>query len=63
MEKFSRWLRSICTILLSRNGEADRVKAIGYMEQAVAVLEEHGDLDSDRDDVRLCAENAPNCIT
>ncbi|EMD41466.1 hypothetical protein CERSUDRAFT_128264 [Gelatoporia subvermispora B] len=39
--KFSRWLRAICTILLSRNTAADRAKAIGYAEQAVTVLEEH----------------------
>ncbi|KAH7925693.1 SPO22-domain-containing protein [Leucogyrophana mollusca] len=44
IEKFSRWLRSTCTILLSRNTSTDRTKAIGYMEQAIAVLEEHGDL-------------------
>jgi len=43
VEKFSRWLRAICTILLSRNSPADRAKALGYVEQAVAVLEEHSD--------------------
>jgi len=41
VEKFSRWLRAICTILLSRNSAADRTKAIGYVEQAVNVLGEH----------------------
>ncbi|KAI0719068.1 meiosis protein SPO22/ZIP4 like-domain-containing protein [Cerioporus squamosus] len=41
VEKFSRWLRAICTILLSRNSAADRTKAIGYVEQAVGVLQEH----------------------
>ncbi|RPD58497.1 hypothetical protein L227DRAFT_189115 [Lentinus tigrinus ALCF2SS1-6] len=41
VEKFSRWLRAICTILLSRNAAADRTKAIGYVEQAVGVLQEH----------------------
>ncbi|KAH0838692.1 hypothetical protein J3R83DRAFT_7020 [Lanmaoa asiatica] len=44
LEKFSRWLRSICTILLSQGTVADRSKAIQYMEQASAVLEEHGNL-------------------
>jgi len=44
LEKFSRWLRSICTILLSQGIVADRSKAIQYMEQASAVLEEHGNL-------------------
>ncbi|KAI0762520.1 meiosis protein SPO22/ZIP4 like-domain-containing protein [Fomes fomentarius] len=41
VEKFSRWLRAICTILLSRNSAPDRTKAIGYVEQAVGVLQEH----------------------
>ncbi|KAI9059547.1 hypothetical protein FKP32DRAFT_1657351 [Trametes sanguinea] len=41
IEKFSRWLRAICTILLSRSSPADRTKAIGYVEQAVGVLQEH----------------------
>ncbi|KAH9947352.1 meiosis protein SPO22/ZIP4 like-domain-containing protein [Amylocystis lapponica] len=41
VEKFARWLRAICTILLSRNSAADRTKAIGYVEQAVEVLEGH----------------------
>ncbi|KAH7906954.1 meiosis protein SPO22/ZIP4 like-domain-containing protein [Hygrophoropsis aurantiaca] len=49
VEKFSRWLRSTCTILLSRNMSSDRMKAIGYMEQAIAVLEEHGDLRTTKD--------------
>ena len=40
IEKFSRWLRTICTILLSRNSQADRLKAINYVEQALTVLEE-----------------------
>lgn len=44
LEKFSRWLRSICIILLSQGTVADRLKAIQYMEQASAVLEEHGNL-------------------
>ncbi|KAI9566962.1 meiosis protein SPO22/ZIP4 like-domain-containing protein [Boletus coccyginus] len=44
LEKFSRWLRSICTILLSQGTVADRSKAMQYMEQASAVLEEHGNL-------------------
>ncbi|OBZ78676.1 hypothetical protein A0H81_00254 [Grifola frondosa] len=40
VEKFSRWMRAICTILLSRNSAADRAKAIRYVEQAVNVLED-----------------------
>ncbi|KAK7461310.1 sporulation-specific protein 22 [Stygiomarasmius scandens] len=40
VEKFSRWLRAICTIILARNTPADRVKAIGYVEQAVSVMEQ-----------------------
>lgn len=50
VEKFSRWLRAICTILLSRNSSADRAKALRYVEQAVAVLEEHSD-DPDNENV------------
>ncbi|KAI0697156.1 hypothetical protein BC835DRAFT_1413864 [Cytidiella melzeri] len=41
VEKFSRWLRAICTILLSRNTQDDRTRAIGYVEQAITVLDEH----------------------
>ncbi|KAH9075682.1 hypothetical protein EDB83DRAFT_2218480 [Lactarius deliciosus] len=40
--KFARWLRAICTMLLARNTVPDRLKAIGYIEQAIVVLEEHG---------------------
>jgi hypothetical protein len=50
--KFSRWLRAICTILLSRNTHGDRTKAIGYVEQAIAVLEEHSEGDQDSEHVR-----------
>ena len=48
VEKFSRWLRAICTISLARNTPADKVKAIGYVEQALSVIEDH----SDNDEVR-----------
>jgi len=44
LDKFSRWMRSICSILLSKGTEPDRSKAIQYFEQASAVLEEHGNL-------------------
>ena len=40
LEKFSRWLRAICTILLSRDSGADRPRAIGFVEQAINVLKE-----------------------
>ncbi|KAF8168527.1 meiosis protein SPO22/ZIP4 like-domain-containing protein [Crassisporium funariophilum] len=43
VEKFSRWLRAICTISLARDTPADRVKAIGYVEQALGVIEAHSD--------------------
>ncbi|KAK0207833.1 hypothetical protein DFS33DRAFT_1408812 [Desarmillaria ectypa] len=36
IDKFSRWLRALCTIMIARN---DRLKAIGYIEQAVGVIE------------------------
>ncbi|KAF9467007.1 hypothetical protein BDZ94DRAFT_1212000 [Collybia nuda] len=45
VEKFSRWLRAICTIILARNSETDRVKAIGYVEQALAVIEDSSESD------------------
>jgi len=41
IEKFSRWLRAICSILLARNRPSDRVKALGYIEQAVEVIKDH----------------------
>ncbi|KAL1737725.1 hypothetical protein HDZ31DRAFT_51887, partial [Schizophyllum fasciatum] len=41
--KFSRWLRAICTIMLARADPADRLKAIGYVEQAVGVIEENNE--------------------
>ncbi|KAJ7115262.1 meiosis protein SPO22/ZIP4 like-domain-containing protein [Mycena epipterygia] len=45
VDKFSRWLRGICTIILARNTPADRLKAIGYVEQAVTVIEDNSDGD------------------
>ncbi|KAJ7160549.1 meiosis protein SPO22/ZIP4 like-domain-containing protein [Mycena crocata] len=45
VEKFSRWLRGICTIILARNTSADRLKAIGYVEQAVSVIEDNSEGD------------------
>ncbi|KAJ7585355.1 meiosis protein SPO22/ZIP4 like-domain-containing protein [Mycena floridula] len=45
IDKFSRWLRAICTIILARNDLGDRVKAIGYIEQAITVMEEHNESD------------------
>jgi len=45
VEKFSRWLRGICTIILARNTPSDRLKAIGYVEQAVTVIEENSEGD------------------
>ncbi|KDQ17571.1 hypothetical protein BOTBODRAFT_64038 [Botryobasidium botryosum FD-172 SS1] len=50
VEKFSRWMRAICSILLSRNRPSDRLKALGYIEQAVDVLKSTVG-SSDRDDV------------
>ena len=48
VEKFARWLRAICTIILARNTTTDRTKAIGYVEQALAVIEDHNDGDEVR---------------
>ena len=47
VEKFSRWLRAICTILLARNTLTDRAKAIGYVEQGVGVIEGNSQNESD----------------
>ncbi len=53
VEKFARWLRAISTILLARNSTSDRTKAVGYVEQAVAVLEEHSqNLQQEMENVR-----------
>ncbi|KAJ7088423.1 meiosis protein SPO22/ZIP4 like-domain-containing protein [Mycena belliarum] len=45
VDKFSRWLRGICTIMLARNTPPDRSKAIGYVEQALAVMEANNEGD------------------
>ncbi|KAH9487374.1 hypothetical protein JR316_0001449 [Psilocybe cubensis] len=47
VEKFSRWLRAICTISLSKDTTADRQKAIGYFEHAVTVLKDHHEGESE----------------
>jgi len=39
-DKFSRWLRALCSILLSRGRQSDRSAAQGYTEQALLVMEE-----------------------
>ncbi|KZP32796.1 SPO22-domain-containing protein [Athelia psychrophila] len=39
VDRFSRWLRAMCTILLSRNTLEDRAKALQYVEQASTVME------------------------
>jgi hypothetical protein len=44
-DKFSRWLRAIVGILLSRNRPSDRIKALGYVEQAIEVLKGNSDGD------------------
>lgn len=52
VEKFSRWLRATCSILLSRNTAPDRARAINYIEQAITVLDEHGEMSDDGGEVR-----------
>ncbi|KIM34318.1 hypothetical protein M408DRAFT_19240 [Serendipita vermifera MAFF 305830] len=42
IRKFSKWLRAICSILLSRGQFEDRSKALVYMNQAIDVLKIHG---------------------
>ncbi|CAA7266391.1 unnamed protein product [Cyclocybe aegerita] len=46
VEKFARWIRAICTICLAKDRATDRLKAIGYIEQALNVIEEHNDSDA-----------------
>jgi hypothetical protein len=47
MVKFSRWLRVLVNILLKRGNDADRVKAVGYVEQAAGVMASHTGEDVD----------------
>lgn len=57
-------MRAICTILLSRNSPDDRSKAIGYVEQAISVLEEHSDQQEDNEFVGmrlLCVRHTNRC--
>lgn len=46
LDKFSRWLRAICTILLARNSQSDRAKAINYVEQAASVMDDNSNGES-----------------
>ncbi|KAF6758826.1 meiosis protein SPO22/ZIP4 like-domain-containing protein [Ephemerocybe angulata] len=41
VERFSRWLRAICTTLITRDTPEGRLKAVGFCEQAIGVIEEH----------------------
>ncbi|KAK0472841.1 hypothetical protein IW261DRAFT_1343144, partial [Armillaria novae-zelandiae] len=36
IDKFLQWLRALCTIMIARN---DWLKAVGYVKQAVRVIE------------------------
>lgn len=47
VEKFSRWLRAICTILLANSTPTDRAKAVGYVEQGVSVIENNCQAESE----------------
>lgn len=42
IKKFSRWMRAICTILLSKGRVQDRSKALSYVQQAIVILKEYG---------------------
>lgn len=48
IEKFSRWLRALCTILLSRNKQQDRANALSFIEQAIEVIKENPDEGGDQ---------------
>ncbi|KAF8877627.1 hypothetical protein BD779DRAFT_1243031 [Infundibulicybe gibba] len=65
VEKFSRWLRAICTIILTRNTPADRAKAIGYVEQATGVMngsEEPYPMDEREWLLRMSYETGAGCL-
>ena len=47
VEKFARWLRAICTILLSHDTTSERNATMNYLEQAMHVLEAHGSSDTE----------------
>jgi len=47
VDKFSRWLRAICIILLARNGPVDRQKALVFLEQAAEVVRDTSGGDGD----------------
>jgi hypothetical protein len=46
-------------MLLARNTAPDRLKAIGYIEQAIVVLEEHGRADDNVDEVKTTPPPSP----
>jgi hypothetical protein len=47
-------------MLLARNTAPDRLKAIGYIEQAIVVLEEHGSADDNVDEVKTTRPPPPS---
>ncbi|CAE7228948.1 unnamed protein product [Rhizoctonia solani] len=48
IDKFSRWLRALCTILLARNRQQDRASALSFIEQAVEVIKDNKDDSGDQ---------------
>ncbi|CAE6472576.1 unnamed protein product [Rhizoctonia solani] len=48
VDKFSRWLRALCTILLARNRQQDRASALSFIEQAVEVIKDNKDESGDQ---------------
>ncbi|CAE6532105.1 unnamed protein product [Rhizoctonia solani] len=48
IDKFSRWLRALCTILLARNRQQDRASALSFIEQAVEVIKDNKDEGGDQ---------------
>jgi hypothetical protein len=46
-------------MLLARNTAPDRLKAIGYIEQAIVVLEEHGSAGDNGDEVKTTCLPSP----
>ncbi|KAG8964728.1 hypothetical protein FRC03_001407 [Tulasnella sp. 419] len=60
-DRFSRWLRAIVSILLSRNRHSDREKALGYVEQASDVIKENQEAEYPQDERTWLLTTSYNC--
>lgn len=66
IRRFSRWMRAVCSILLSRNRPAERAKALSYVQQAIEILKDPNDSAPDSEGVcsslTLRNSNTKGCI-